>query len=85
MLRKRLGEQREQLIPQNLKAIVFDFDGVFTDNRVSIAQNGEESVNCNCADGLGSPGSDPWASSYLCFRRKQIQSLRLVARNSDWM
>ena len=31
----------------------FDFDGVLTDNRVFIDQNGIESVVCNRADGLG--------------------------------
>jgi N-acylneuraminate cytidylyltransferase len=33
--------------------IVFDFDGVFTDNRVFIDQNGNEMVCCDRADGLG--------------------------------
>lgn len=30
-----------------------DFDGVFTDNKVSIDQNGDESVLCHRGDGLG--------------------------------
>ena len=38
---------------KNIKAIVFDFDGVFTDNRVIVSENGKESVICNRADGLG--------------------------------
>lgn len=33
--------------------IVFDFDGVFTDNLVSVDENGKESVTCSRADGLG--------------------------------
>lgn len=33
--------------------IVFDFDGVFTDNTVFVDQNGIESVRCSRADGLG--------------------------------
>ena len=41
----------EQLIA--LRAIVFDFDGVFTDNTVRIDQNGIESVTCWRSDGLG--------------------------------
>jgi YrbI family 3-deoxy-D-manno-octulosonate 8-phosphate phosphatase len=36
-----------------LKAIVFDFDGVFTDNRVIISEDGKESVICNRGDGFG--------------------------------
>jgi YrbI family 3-deoxy-D-manno-octulosonate 8-phosphate phosphatase len=36
-----------------LSAIVFDFDGVFTDNTVRVDQNGVESVTCWRGDGLG--------------------------------
>lgn len=36
-----------------LKAIVFDFDGVITDNRVLVSENGRESVLCDRGDGLG--------------------------------
>ena len=35
-----------------LEAIVFDFDGVLTDNRVFINQDGQEMVCCHRADGL---------------------------------
>lgn len=30
-----------------------DFDGIFTDNRVWVDENGLESVSCDRADGLG--------------------------------
>jgi YrbI family 3-deoxy-D-manno-octulosonate 8-phosphate phosphatase len=33
--------------------IIFDFDGVFTDNAVILSEKGEESVRCSRADGLG--------------------------------
>ena len=33
--------------------VVFDFDGVFTDNRVWVSETGEESVACWRGDGLG--------------------------------
>ena len=33
--------------------VVFDFDGVFTDNTVYVDQNGVESVRCWRGDGLG--------------------------------
>jgi len=37
----------------SIKAIAFDFDGVFTDNRVYVMQNGDEAVACNRSDGMG--------------------------------
>ena len=36
----------------SLSLIVYDFDGVMTDNRVYIDQNGNEMVKVNRADGL---------------------------------
>ena len=33
--------------------VVFDFDGVFTDNRVYVSEEGVESVSCWRSDGLG--------------------------------
>jgi len=33
--------------------IIFDFDGVFTDNRVIVGEDGRESVICNRSDGIG--------------------------------
>jgi YrbI family 3-deoxy-D-manno-octulosonate 8-phosphate phosphatase len=33
--------------------IAFDFDGVFTDNKVYVGQDGAELVRCDRADGLG--------------------------------
>lgn len=41
------------LLNQTIAAIGFDFDGVFTDNRVLVDQNGIESVWCHRGDGLG--------------------------------
>lgn len=36
-----------------ISTIFFDFDGVFTNNKVIVSQNGEESVICDRSDGLG--------------------------------
>jgi len=36
-----------------VRLAVFDFDGVFTDNRVWVDEHGAESVCCSRADGLG--------------------------------
>lgn len=38
---------------KTIRAVVFDFDGVFTDNRVFVSEDGSESVACNRSDGLG--------------------------------
>jgi YrbI family 3-deoxy-D-manno-octulosonate 8-phosphate phosphatase len=37
----------------SIELMVFDFDGVMTDNRVILSETGEESVIVNRADGLG--------------------------------
>ena len=37
----------------NIKAIFFDFDGVFTDNRVWTLSNGDELIVCSKKDSLG--------------------------------
>ncbi len=40
-------------ILKQIKLVVFDFDGVFTDNMVYVSENGEEAVRCSRSDGLG--------------------------------
>ena len=42
----------EQKIP-TIKLIVFDFDGVFTDNSVHLTEDGKEFVSCWRGDGIG--------------------------------
>jgi len=37
----------------DLKLIVYDFDGVMTDNKIYVDQNGNETVQVNRSDGLG--------------------------------
>lgn len=39
--------------PRPLEMVVFDFDGVFTDNRVLVLEDGREAVACNRGDGMG--------------------------------
>ena len=36
-----------------IKLVLFDLDGVFTDNFVNVDENGVEQVRCNRSDGLG--------------------------------
>ena len=37
----------------DIKLVAFDFDGVFTDNSVYVAQDGSETVRCYRGDGIG--------------------------------
>jgi N-acylneuraminate cytidylyltransferase len=39
--------------PDPVALVVFDFDGVFTDNRVWVGAGGVESVACSRSDGIG--------------------------------
>jgi N-acylneuraminate cytidylyltransferase len=39
--------------PEKVSLVVFDFDGVMTDNRVWVSELGEESVAANRSDGMG--------------------------------
>lgn len=45
---------REAALPglSEVHSLVFDFDGVFTDNKVWVDQDGHESVRCDRGDGL---------------------------------
>jgi N-acylneuraminate cytidylyltransferase len=40
-------------LPAVPAALIMDFDGVFTDNRVLVDQDGREAVLCNRGDGMG--------------------------------
>jgi len=42
-----------ELLPREVAAVVFDFDGVHTDNRVHVFQDGREAVACDRGDGMG--------------------------------
>ena len=39
--------------PEVIDLVVFDFDGVMTDNTVLVFEDGREAVRCNRGDGLG--------------------------------
>ena len=41
------------ILKKKIKLIVYDFDGVMTDNKIYVDQNGVESVQVNRGDGLG--------------------------------
>jgi 3-deoxy-D-manno-octulosonate 8-phosphate phosphatase KdsC-like HAD superfamily phosphatase len=46
---------RKVTLPElkNIHTIVFDFDGVFTNNKVWVDEDGKETVRCDRSDGLG--------------------------------
>ena len=44
---------RARLLPERTRAVVLDFDGVLTDNRVTVHEDGSESVVCDRGDGMG--------------------------------
>ena len=52
-----MREQQQQLtlqaLPDFIAAVVLDFDGVFTDNKVIVFQDGREAVVCDRGDGWG--------------------------------
>ena len=52
MTAQAIGSGLRQLI-RSVKLIAFDFDGVLTDNRVYVFEDGREAVVCNRSDGIG--------------------------------
>lgn len=46
-------QSSESMLPSDVRLLVLDFDGVLTDNRVFVAQDGTETVACNRSDGFG--------------------------------
>jgi len=53
LLRERLRQSQRDRLPEHIDAVVLDFDGVLTDNRVEVHQDGNESVTCDRGDGWG--------------------------------
>lgn len=53
LLRERQQQERINMLPNSIAAVVFDFDGVFTDNGVIVFEDGTEAVVCNRGDGMG--------------------------------
>jgi len=46
-------KEKSNLLPHNIQALVLDFDGVFTDNKVIVFEDGKEAVICDRGDGMG--------------------------------
>jgi len=54
ILYKKLSQKLKDAFKQ-CRLLVFDFDGVMTDNGVYIDQDGRETVRCDRGDGMGVP------------------------------
>jgi len=52
-MRERQHQQKLQALPDSIALLVLDFDGVFTDNKVIVFQDGQEAVVCDRSDGWG--------------------------------
>lgn len=53
LLRERQQQWNLRTLPDPIAAVVLDFDGVFTDNKVMVFQDGREAVVCDRSDGWG--------------------------------
>lgn len=76
---------------KDVHTIVFDFDGVFTDNKVWVDQNGVESVRCDRGDGLGFDllrafmKANNWALNYFILSKEKnpVVTVRAGKLNID--
>lgn len=53
LMRERLKRNKCDLLPERIEALALDFDGVFTDNKVLVFEDGREAVTCSRSDGWG--------------------------------
>ena len=53
LLRSREASSIHERLPKSVQALVLDFDGVLTDNKVYLNELGQESVRCDRGDGMG--------------------------------
>jgi YrbI family 3-deoxy-D-manno-octulosonate 8-phosphate phosphatase len=49
----KVPTQADRDVLRSIRLLVWDFDGVWTDNRVLVLEDGTEGVMCNRSDGLG--------------------------------
>jgi 3-deoxy-D-manno-octulosonate 8-phosphate phosphatase (KDO 8-P phosphatase) len=74
-----------QPLLRRVRFAVFDFDGVFTDNRVWVNERGEESLAFSRSDGLGLRRLDEVGVQYLIVSAEPnpIVGARAVKLNAD--
>ena len=74
-----------QPLLERVRLAVFDFDGVFTDNRVWVGEGGEEMLSFSRSDGLGLRRLDDVDVSYLIvsMERSPIVGARAAKLRAD--
>jgi len=70
----------DNLTIDKLDAIVFDFDGVLTDDRVFVSEDGSEMVCCSRRDGLA---FDALRKTHLKLRILSTETNPVVARRAE--
>jgi len=65
---------------EGVRVAIFDFDGVFTDNRVWVNERGEESLAFSRSDGLGLRRLDEVGVQYLIVSMEQNPIVGACAR-----
>lgn len=65
---------------RDVRLVAFDFDGVFTDNRVWVSESGQESVACSRSDGLGLRRLDEARVGYVIL---STEPSAVVARRAE--
>ncbi len=53
LMRSQAEARKSARLPEVIAALILDFDGVFTDNKVIVFQDGSEAVVCDRSDGWG--------------------------------
>jgi 3-deoxy-D-manno-octulosonate 8-phosphate phosphatase (KDO 8-P phosphatase) len=76
-----------QPLLRRVRLAVFDFDGVFTDNRVWVNEAGDELLAFSRSDGLGLRRLDEVGVRYLIVSTEPnpIVSARAVKLNAEWV
>jgi YrbI family 3-deoxy-D-manno-octulosonate 8-phosphate phosphatase len=68
---------------REVRLVVFDFDGVFTDNRVYVDEQGQEAVACCRADGFGLRRLDEVGVSSLIVTTERVPVATARARKLE--
>jgi N-acylneuraminate cytidylyltransferase len=76
----RARSDRLDRLPRKPAALVMDFDGVFTDNRVLVDETGREAVLCNRSDGLGLEQLRAYGLPMLVLSKEQNPVVRARCR-----
>ena len=53
LVRRQEARRKIARLPERVAALVLDFDGVFTDDKVYVFQDSSEAVRCDRSDGMG--------------------------------